>query len=241
MDVNLRLAIVDTLTRAGVLPRFDVDAFNETPEGALKDGESPDDRDFRYRQEVVDALLAIPISQDQLAATEELTWSDSSDLTMFAIYAQNDGGGDEFDIRSFDGIAETLPNLRKLVVDYFTKASDLSPLTGLTKLHELHIRGGFPVADIGPLARIPSLRVLSLDSQNVNDLRPLAATRIEELTIRNNGLDRDKADDLAPLADMPALRALSYTPRCSYPERTVTPDNARLLDRLRARGVTVTA
>ncbi|MEU4625050.1 hypothetical protein AB0G04_34390 [Actinoplanes sp. NPDC023801] len=80
---------------------------------------------------------------------------------MTMIWKYWDGESDEFCIRSFDGIAEALPNLRKLAVDMYT-GSDLTPLAGCTDLHTLHLYGGFSVTDLGPLASLTALRDLRL-------------------------------------------------------------------------------
>ena len=91
-----------------------------------------------------------------------------------------------------------------------------------------------------------SLRSLSLGEVDIADLRPLADTRIERLSLWGSG-PRGTGDwvvDLAALAEMPALkefdcRVSSYVAGKPIRMRTAF-DNERVLRDLQAAGVVVT-
>ncbi|WP_432825208.1 leucine-rich repeat domain-containing protein [Dactylosporangium sp. CA-092794] len=242
-DVNLRLAVVDALLESGVLPPFDLEAFNRTLDPADTDDDDDDDRDYRYRDEVADALLAIPVSREQVASVRRLYWYAGGPRVIRMIWTYWDGESDEFHIESLAGIAEALPALEELGLD-LCRVSDLTPLAGCTGLRSLDLDGGFGITDVGPLARLPALRELRLGHQAVTDLGPLAGTAIEELHLWGNGQGTAPwAVDLSALADMPALRTF----RCVQSVRRsgeeipmlTAFDNARVLTDLRDRGVTV--
>lgn len=239
-DVNLRLAVLDALLESGAIPRHDIESRIGAPAGDLDD----DERDYRYRPEVTEALLAVPVTAAQRATVTRLTWQAGCGDVMTMIWKYWDGESDEFCIRSFDGIAEALPHLRELAVDMHS-AGDLTPLAGCTDLHTLHLDGEFSVTDLGPLASLTALRDVRLGHQAFTDLAALAGTAIERLDLQGNGggTGRPWVIDLAALRDMPALRhftCLQTVRRAGEvsPMRTAF-DNARVLDDIQARGVTV--
>ena len=240
-DVNLRLAVLDALLESGAIPRGDVEARIGAPAGDLDYVD--DERDYRYRPEVTEALLAVPVTAAQRATVTRLIWQAGCGDVMSMIWKYWDGESDEFCIRSFDGIAEALPNLRELAVDMHT-VSDLTPLAGCTDLHTLDLDGGFSVTDLGPLASLTALRDVWLGHQAFTDLAPLAGTAIERLELSGNGGGTGPwVVDLAALRDMPALRHFTCRQtvrRASevIPMRTAF-DNARVLEEIQARGVTV--
>jgi hypothetical protein len=89
---------------------------------------------------------------------------------------------------------------------------DLSPLAGLPRLAEIELTGLGRARDLGPLGTLPSLRRLSIeragieerDIIHIDSLRPLAGARVlAEIRLRAAVIDDG---DLAPLADLPALR-----------------------------------
>ena len=256
-DVNLRLAVLDALLESGAIPRGDVEARIGVPAGDPGDDDPGDDdlddddldddddkRDYRYRPEVTEALLAVPVTAAQRATVTRLIWQAGCGDVMSMIWKYWDGESDEFCIRSFDGIAAALPNLREFAVDMHS-VSDLTPLAGCTDLHTLHLDGGFSVTDLGPLASLTALRDVQLGHQAFTDLAPLAGIAIERLDLSGNsgGGGGPWVIDLAALRDMPALRhftCLQTVRRASevIPMRTAF-DNARVLEEIRARGVTV--
>jgi hypothetical protein len=126
-DRNLRLAVLDTLMATKVLPPFDIDEFNRTHAG----DEDDDDRDYRYRDEVADALLDIPVTAEQCASVRELVWEAGGNEVVYAIWTFWDGETDEFRIESLRGIDTVLPDLESLSIGDGA-VSDLTPLAGCT-------------------------------------------------------------------------------------------------------------
>jgi hypothetical protein len=89
---------------------------------------------------------------------------------------------------------------------------DLSPLAGLPWLGEVELTGLDRAHDLSPLGTLPSLRRLLIeragieerDIVHVDSLRPLASARaLEAVMLRATVVDDG---DLAPLAELPALR-----------------------------------
>ena len=93
-----------------------------------------------------------------------------------------------------------------------TSVSDLGPLASLSKLEELYL-GGTAVDDLSPLAHLKSLQYLGIHRLSV-DLRPLAElTSLKRIT----QLDWPTGDpspkvDIAPLAGLTNLRVLAASP-----------------------------
>jgi Leucine-rich repeat (LRR) protein len=103
------------------------------------------------------------------------------------------------DLRSLAGMVA----LQELNLARQQGVEDLSPLAGLTRLVELHLEGT-QVKSLLPLARLTSLRKLSLPS-GITDLGPLAGmVGLEELDLSNQ-----QVHDLAPLSQMTALKTLN--------------------------------
>jgi hypothetical protein len=95
--------------------------------------------------------------------------------------------------------------LRMLVVND-SAITDVSPLTGLSALRGLHLRGT-SVADVSPLAGLSALRVLVLTGTRVVDVSPLAGlSALSWLDLRGTSVA-----DVSPLAGLSALRVLVLT------------------------------
>lgn len=231
-DKNLRLAIIDKLTEMQLLPPFSTTGS--------------DDRDYEYNDDIADALLDTGVTAEQCAAVRDLYWEAGSNDIIFAIWTHWDGESDEFHAQTFDGLAEALPNLESLAVD-LCAVRDLAPLAEFTQLRDLSLDGGFGVTDLGPLAKVGTLRKLRLnhllDPRLPDVLGPLAGLRIEELDLSTNsgGHRVPTILDFAPIEDMTALRTLRFrrTVRTGTPPVLEVFDNARVIDVLKARGVTV--
>ena len=103
--------------------------------------------------------------------------------------------------------------------------ADLSPLSGLTELHTLHLSevgieeidmlsemtylkildlSGNRIEDISPLAGMTAIRALYLNGNRVSDITPLT----EMVEMQTLSLDRNQLSDIAPLSGMTALRTL---------------------------------
>ncbi|MEV4318498.1 hypothetical protein [Actinocrispum sp. NPDC049592] len=238
-DDNLRLAVLDRLMATEVLPRFDRKAFN---------GDDYDeDLDYEYRDDVADALLAIPVTAEQCSSIREVHWEAGYNDVIFDIWAQWDGESDEFTVTSLAGIAAALPSLESLSIQ-MCAVNDLSPLKDLTQLRTLALNGGFAVTDLSPLACLGALRSLTLN--HVLDpraltgiLQPLAGSRLEtiDLDTNGNGTGVEPLFDFAPLEHMTSLRTLRFRRSVrSGPAPVATAfDNARVLAVLRDRDVRV--
>jgi len=234
-DVPLRLAVLSGLLESEVLPSY------ERPADSVHGCEpGDDDRDYEYREEVAEDLLALPVTAAQLAGVRSLSWHTSS-AAISLIWRYWDGGSDEFDVMSLQGIADVLPNLEVLQLE-LCQASDLSPLARCRRLRELTVQGGEVETDLGPLAALGSLRRLTLESRPVVDLRPLAGLGLEDISLDGcHDGTLTPVVDLAPLEDIASLRKLTYYRMAgrrgsAHPVLTAF-DNARVIARLEERGV----
>ncbi|MFF9352427.1 DUF6892 domain-containing protein [Streptomyces sp. NPDC014734] len=234
-DVPLRLAVLSGLLESKVLPPYErpADGVHECDPGN-------DDRDYEYREEVAEDLLALPVTAAQLAGVRSLSWHTSS-TAISLIWRYWDGEGDEFDVMSLEGIAGALPNLEVLQLE-LCQVSDLSPLARCGRLRELTVEGGNLEIGLGPLAGLGSLRRLTLESCPVVDLRPLAGLDLEDISLDGcHDGTLTPVVDLAPLEDIASLQKLTYYRmawRRGSPHPVLTAfDNARVIARLEARGV----
>ncbi|MCE7008296.1 hypothetical protein LWC34_36615 [Kibdelosporangium philippinense] len=221
-DVNVRLAIIDALMRAEVLPSFSK--------------QEDEDRDDEYREDVADALLAIPVTAEQCAAVTDLYWEAGNDITE-AIWTYWDGESDEFTVRSLNGIDKVLPSLEQLRI-YMSRVQDLTPVAGCGGLRELALDGG-TIRDLSPLSGLSELRILALnhalDIQHPDLLAPLAGLPLEWIAI--DTLGKEPVLDLAPLLDITSLRNLSFRRTVGSDEVLAAFDNAKVIELLRDRGV----
>ena len=85
----------------------------------------------------------------------------------------------------------------------YNQISDLSPLTGLTKLRELRL-GDNEISDVSPLKGLTKLETLYLSVNNITDVSPLkGSTNLERLNLSDN-----KITDLSPLKGLTNLKEL---------------------------------
>ena len=101
-------------------------------------------------------------------------------------------------IRSLTGL-EFGANLTVLILNN-NGCSDLSPLSGLTRLEALDI-GGNPVTDLSPLAGLTKLEFLEIPDCKIVDLSALKG--LNHLT--NLNLANNQITDLTPLAGLKRL------------------------------------
>ena len=87
------------------------------------------------------------------------------------------------------------------------RITDLSPLSGLTKLTSLILSyNGFNITDISPLAGLANLTELGLFYTNVSDISPLAS--LTNLTSLSLGSEDIMVTDISPLAGLTKLNFL---------------------------------
>ena len=87
------------------------------------------------------------------------------------------------------------------------RITDLSPLSGLTKLTSLKLSyNGFNITDISPLAGLANLTELGLFYTNVSDISPLAS--LTNLTRLSLGSEDIMVTDISPLAGLTKLNYL---------------------------------
>ncbi|GIJ44228.1 hypothetical protein Val02_11140 [Virgisporangium aliadipatigenens] len=92
---NLKLAVIDALESQVELPTTYF--FDE----------------YSYDDDNLDAVLATPVTREQLDTIEVLSWLGGGHTTTHLVWAQFDGESDEFEIESLVGI-EALRNLKAL-------------------------------------------------------------------------------------------------------------------------------
>ena len=117
--------------------------------------------------------------------------------------------GDDVDLNTkvFEEIEAQMKQTGLRALDLsFTRISDLSlsPITNLTKLESLDLRGT-GVSDISPLAGLTGLESLDLRGTGVSDISPLAGlTGLESLDLVGTGVS-----DISPLAGLTGLQWLN--------------------------------
>ena len=85
--------------------------------------------------------------------------------------------------------------------------ADLSPLSNLTELIELDLSGNVYISDLSPLSGLTGMRTLQLYSNNISDLSPLSSlTDLRWLGVSNNLIW-----DIAPLSSLIELRGVSLS------------------------------
>lgn len=95
------------------------------------------------------------------------------------------------------------PSLRRLVLKG-NKVADLAPLATLRMLETLVLDDTTKVTDLAPLANCSRLVEADLLGARAKDLAPLAALKLETLTLPYNTVA-----DLAPLAEIATLKSLT--------------------------------
>jgi Leucine-rich repeat (LRR) protein len=86
---------------------------------------------------------------------------------------------------------------------YVIQVSDLTPLSGLKHLKELHI-DRMPITDIKPISGLVNLKTLSMEQAQVSDFTPLSKlVNLEKLSLRGC-----RIKDLAPLRELKNLKEL---------------------------------
>ena len=85
--------------------------------------------------------------------------------------------------------------------------ADLSPLSNLTELIELDLSGNVYISDLSPLSGLAGMRTLQLYSNNISDLSPLSnLTDLRWLGVSNNLIW-----DIVPLSSLTELRGVSLS------------------------------
>lgn len=127
-----------------------------------------------------------------------------TNLKRLHIRANGESAGTFSDLSALAG----LTNMEDLYL-YLDGISDLSGLSGMSRLKSLVLTGNMEISDLSPLAELTNLQTLEVpgSSENVGiDLTPLAGlTNLRSLRTGSN------VTDLAPLSGMTELRDLDLT------------------------------
>ena len=171
----------------------------ECDAGAHKKGEGVTIPDVNLRAVIEDSL--------NKARGEAITAAEMATLTR--LEAPNSR------VRNLTGIEYatelTVLNLGDVLVNgnrvNSNSISDLSPLSGLTKLTELYLFRN-TIADLSPLSNLTELRELDLSANSyISDLSPLSGL----IKLRNLQLYTNNISDLSPLSGMTDLRWLGVS------------------------------
>ena len=111
--------------------------------------------------------------------------------------------------------------------------SDLSPLTKLSALEEVNLKGT-PISDLMPLRNLNNLKSLNISNTSVSSLEPLHyCTHIQQLFIRGTGVP-----DLGELVNFPGLSDLDIS---NTKVKSLSPiQDLTFIDDLRLSGTAVT-
>ncbi|MBC2140531.1 leucine-rich repeat domain-containing protein, partial [Listeria innocua] len=100
---------------------------------------------------------------------------------------------------------EHLTNLTNLFLNGNPTLSDISPLSGLTKLTTLRISDS-NVSDISPLSGLTNLTSLDLRNNQISDISPLSGLTKLTTTLY---LENNQISDVSPLSGLTKLQALN--------------------------------
>ena len=162
-----------------------------------------------FAQDAADEVISIPDTRVKgriCAALKvpncRITKQDMERLTEFDLIIYTP---DEKQFRNYENIIglEYAINLEKFEIHH-TKISDLTPLSGLTKLTWLRMAAN-QISNISPLAGLTNLEFLDLWQNNVSDITPLSG--LTNLTGLSLGLNQ--ITDISPLAELTNLRGLT--------------------------------
>jgi predicted DNA-binding WGR domain protein len=231
-DVNLRLAIVQALTDAKVLPELDRKKFlaNEKvdPLLDLEDG----DQDIEYTKVLpIQKALVAQLQSKHLPQIKKIWWEGGLDV-QHLIWSQWDGEGGEFDVESLEGI-DACTSLETFSLAWCTKVKDASPLGGVKTLEVVSVAGS-DVTDVRALAGLPKLREIDLSyNRQLVDMTPFAGhATLEKIDIARTGVI-----DLSFAMDLPALKKLRVTKW--GPESATAKANTKVVNALKKRKVAV--
>jgi hypothetical protein len=118
------------------------------------------------------------------------------------VYRFESGSDNKFsDINFF----ADMPDLEYVSISYNEKLTDITPLSGLKKLKELHIYDCLWIENLEPLSALTNLEILSIGKcEKIKNLRPLSSlTNLKNLSLRHyNNYDYSA---LAPLRQLEEL------------------------------------
>jgi hypothetical protein len=169
-DRNLRLLLLQAAWNENLIPRFDKVAFfrDQLHEELTDDAEC----NYRIDTRVLDALLAIPLTDETLAKIRFVEMDAGNEIYR-DIWSYWGGVSDEFDIRDLSGI-EACTSLESLIFISKARFKDISPLASLPSLIEFKDFSE-PIADLRPLLSVPKLRVLDVHYEPTKENRAVIA------------------------------------------------------------------
>ena len=148
-----------------------------------------------------DSTYTITMTKDNLESVTSLQLSVGEDETSS-------------EVSNSEGI-EKFTNLKKLEIES-TKINDISVLSNLTNLEELHIYGDYKIKDFSrvtsnqsikdltPISKLTKLNKLTLSGYNISDISFLSTlTKLTELDLMNN-----KIKDITPISKLTSLQKL---------------------------------
>ncbi|MGD8782691.1 MAG: leucine-rich repeat domain-containing protein, partial [Ignavibacteria bacterium] len=167
---------------------YDGIAYSEADEVVVEVGS-------RGESKFEDPMLEIEVRFCLGAPTEELTEEKLDSLYTFTLQ----GFGE---VSSLYGL-ENCKNLTWLIAPS-NNITDLTPLSGLTKLENLALDQTHILSDISPLANLTNLTELNLESNNISDISALRnMTKMYSLHLIGNPIE-----DFSALEDMTELNDL---------------------------------
>ncbi|WAS91346.1 hypothetical protein [Nannocystis punicea] len=172
VDHDLGLAVVEAMVREGL-----VETDLRVPELEPEEDDDPDDESESWRDRIDETQMAVLAELRALldAHADKLPHIEEIDPYLDTIHEEPEQCAE---VDSLAGI-ELCSGLKRLMLDTRNKQLDLTPLTSLPALEELHL-GDVRLRDLAPLLALPRLKVLT--------------GRIDEVTaakLRERGVDVD--------------------------------------------------
>lgn len=208
-DKNLHLALVDSLMREGLLPKFDKVKFWKEMTGKKYD----DTAEYNYERskEVEEHLLSLPIETEQLVKLKNFAWDTSDTTVIHAIFPFWNGEDDYFDIKNLKGI-EQCTNLEAISITVASNIDDISSLKEIKNLQKLLLYGlwGGESIRLDPLKELSKLKEIKLWGA-INNLSPLAeltSLQLLKLKWKSKNIFSKQSLNVKCLSQLSSLREL---------------------------------
>ena len=164
-----------------------------------------------FAQDAADEVISIPDTRVKgriCAALKvpncRITKQDMERLTELSLFINNFDEYYNYNFKSIVGLEYAI-NLTKFQIHH-TLISDITPLSGLTKLTWLHMASN-EIVDIEPLAGLVNLELLELWQNKVSDITPLSGlTNLTDLSLGHNQIT-----DISPLTELTNLTSLTLS------------------------------
>lgn len=169
-DINLKLALINTLMGDNLIPEFNIKSFFR--EILSREYDSNSDYNWIPIKSIEKYFAELYLKHEDLLSIRSL-YVDGGDDIYHYIIPQWDGEDNYFNIRSLEGI-QSCSSLRQIQIICMASISDFNPLVGLPFLEEVEVENIYDnieneMVDLSPLLKIGSLQKFSFNLNKASD------------------------------------------------------------------------